>query len=201
MIRASVGLTTLLCLLIGLAPCSGLAQPTPGFDFQQPPATVDGIAAAASRVKTARCRTSACRAIVVIDRVLQISDDSIVNIRFGAVDDNDQPRIARRRLEQLLLRHKALYGPTCVMAARIMSRINLASDPDQLSPGVVLTGTAVDMDRRDHGHCATRLMAALPRVPDNDRIRINSRALCLEDHPHPRAACDALARGAIDRGY
>ena len=203
MTKTSSSITTLICCLVGLMPGSVRARPTLGLDLQHPPATIGGIAAAASRVKATNCRTSACRAIVVIDGVIQISEDSIVNIGFGAIGDNDQPRIARHRLEQLLLRHESLYGPTCAMAVRIMSRIDLASDPDQLSPGVVLAETAIDMDERNHGRCATRLMAALSRVPDNDRIRLNSRALCLDDlanHSRSRAACDALARGAVDRG-
>lgn len=204
MIRTSASLPTLLFFAVALAPCSGQARPNLELDVLRPPATVDGIAAVASRVARANCRTSACRAIVVIDGVLKISDDSIVNVGVGAVGDDDQPRIARLRLEELLLRQKALYGPTCAMAARIMSRIDLAADRDQLFPGVVLAETAVDMDERNHGHCATRLMAALPHFPDNDRIRVNSRALCIDDlinHPRSRAACQALASGAFDREY
>ena len=85
-----------------------------------------------------------------------------------------------------------------------MSRIDLASNIHELSTGVTLVEAAIDMDARDHGHCARRLMAALPRIPDNDRIRINSRDVCIADlanHPHERAACEALAQGAVDRGY
>ena len=124
--------------------------------------------------------------------------------RNGAIYENGQGAIAHRRLEHLLLCHRALFAPVCAMSTNIMARIHLSPDPDAMTVGVELMDTAVDMDLRGGGHCAADLVAALPRDTENDRIRINSQSLCLGDdvgHPRPNAACDALAKGAVDRGY
>ncbi|WP_428377365.1 hypothetical protein [Lichenicoccus sp.] len=56
----------------------------------------------------------------------------------------------------------------------------------------------MDIDLRDHGHCARDLLAALPKEPANDVIRRNASSLCAngdENHHRPKAACDALMRG------
>ena len=58
---------------------------------------------------------------------------------------------------------------------------------------------AVDMDLRDHGHCAQDLLASLPRYPANDEVRSNAQSLCVdfsENHRRSKEACDVLITGS-----
>ena len=82
----------------------------------------------------------------------------------------------------------------------MISRVH--PDLEAMSVLVTLLVNGVDMDLRNHGHRAQALMAALPRDPENDQIRMNARDICIngsENHRRPRAACAVLVQGVDER--
>ena len=175
-------------------------------DLKAIPPTSGGLAIAARKVSASRCRTPSCRAITTIDRLLAIERDREDEDYgpAGTVYAGDKPRIAERLIDRLLFQHPKLFRPVCTIAGDLLSRVHLDPDTDELFVSTTLLILAVDMDRRDQGHCAADLVSMLPHDPENDRIRINSRDLCMSDYvgrPRPPAACEALAAGAIDHGY
>ncbi len=98
----------------------------------------------------------------------------------------------------MLLRHPELYGPVCATGAKLISLFGLAPDTYDMIVPTQLMINAVDMDLRDHGHCARDLVATLPQDPANDDIRFNANSLCVkgvENQHRPKAACDVLIQG------
>ena len=162
--------------------------------------TVDDVASAAAHARATHCRTSSCKAIIVIH---ELSD-----IEFYAVGDangvaslylGNRPKIAGRRLDRTLLDHPELYGPVCAMAVKLVSH---AHPNGEIFIPAMLLMHGVDMDLHDHGQCAQDLVAALPRDPANDLIRINARQACVNDnenHHRPQVACAVLAEGVKEK--
>ena len=195
----------LICSAASVPTMAGQPWPSTA-DLEAIPPTSGGLAVAAKKASASRCRTPSCKAIITIDRLLVIQrerqDEDYGSA--GTVYEGNKPRVAKRRIDQLLFQYRNLFQPVCTAAGHLLSRVHLDPDTDELFVSTTLLIVAVDMDLRDHGRCAADLVSMLPHDPENDRIRINSRDLCMSDYVgrrRPPAACEALANGAIDRGY
>jgi hypothetical protein len=169
--------------------------------------TVDDVAAAAAHARAMHCRASSCQAIIVIHELLDIEKYKIDNDIEGPngvvlLRPGNWPKIANRRLNRTLLDHPELYGSVCAMGVKLVSRIHLDLATGEIFIPVILLQHSVDMDLRDHGHCARDLVAALPRDPTNDLIRINAQSACVNDNEYqyrPKAACAVLAEGVKEK--
>lgn len=162
--------------------------------------TAHDVAAAAARARASHCRTPSCKAIITIHELVRIALYEIGDANGGASLYGNRPRIAGRRVNHVLLDHPELYGPVCAMGVKLLSHVR--PDSGEIFIPVTLLVHGVDIDLRDHGHCAQDLVAALPRDPGNDQIRINARDLCVagdEDHPRPKAACAVLVEGVDEK--
>ena len=163
--------------------------------------TVAGVASAAAHAQATRCETSFCKAIVIIDELMDIAQYEIGDANgVASLYLGDRPEVAGRLLRQALLDHSELFGPVCVTATMLISRVH--PELGQIFVPVTLLVNSVDMDERDHGHCAQTLVAALPYDPGNDQIRLNARRLCIngdENQHRSKTACAALARGVDER--
>ena len=173
---------------------------TSGWDPDKTAPTVDDVASAAARAGATHCRTSSCKAIIVIHELA-----NIVQYEFG--DENganefigNRPQIAGHRLERTLLDHPGLYRPVCATGAKLISQVH--PDTGEIFIPVMLLLNAVDIDLREHGHFALDLAAALPRDPGNDQIRINARDLCAGgelNHHRTKTACAVRVEGVDER--
>ena len=162
--------------------------------------TVRDVASAAAQARAMHCKTSSCKAIIIIHELANIEEYKITNEIEGPngavmLRPGNWPRIANRRLDRTLLDHPERYGPVCAMAVKLVSRVH---PNGEIFIPVTLLVEGVDMDLHDHGHCARNLVAALPRDPANDLIRINARDSCFygdEKHDRSKAACAVLVEG------
>ena len=103
-------------------------------------------------------------------------------------------------MNRVLLDHPELYGPVCATGVKLLSRVR--PDSGEIFVPVTLLVHGVDIDLRDRGHCAQDLVAALPRDPGNDQIRINARDLCVagdENYPRPKTVCAVLVEGVDEK--
>ena len=160
--------------------------------------TVDDVASAAAHARATHCRTSSCKAIIVIHELSDIVEYEIGDTNGGHSLGN-RPRIAGQRLDRTLLDHPELYEPVCAMAVKLVSRVH---PNGEIFIPVLLLVHGVDMDLRDHGHCARDLVAALPRDPANDLVRVNARDSCFygdEKHDRSKAACAVLVDGVKEK--
>ena len=160
---------------------------------------VADVVAAAAHARATRCETPSCTAIIVIKQLMDIMqyEDGDAN-GIASLYTGHRPEIAGRRLDHVLLDHPALYGPVCMMAAKLISRVHQG----EMFVPVTLLLDSVDMDMRRHGHCSDDLVAALPRDPGNDQARMNARRLCIngfENHRRTGAACAVLVRGVDEK--
>ena len=160
--------------------------------------TVDDVASAAAQARSTHCRTSSCKAIIVIHKLWLIEKykmiDNDIEGPNGVVlfKPGNWPEIAARRLDHTLLDHPERYGSVCAMGAKLVSHVH--PNGETFIP-IMLLMRGVDMDLRDHGHCARDLAAALPRDPADDQIRIDARDLCIDADHRPKAACAVLIEG------
>ena len=177
------------------------APPASGWDPDGTAPTVHDVASAAARARATHCRTPSCKAIITIHELVDIlyyefgDANGIASLYVG-----NRPQIAGRRVNRTLLDHPELYGPVCAMGVKLLSRVR--PDSGEIFIPVMLLMNSVDIDLRDHGRCERDLVAALPRDPANDQIRINARDLCVagdEDHPRPKAACAVLVEGVDEK--
>ncbi len=157
------------------------------------------VASAAAHARAIHCKTPSCKAIVIIHGMINIAryEDGDAN-GIASLYVGNRPKIAGRRLDRLLLNHPALYGPVCATGSKLISRFQLAPGIYEMIVPVQLLLNAVDMDLRDHGHCARDLLAALPNDPANNEVRSNAQSLCdsdYENHDRPKAACHVLISG------
>ena len=165
--------------------------------------TVNGVASAVAQVRATHCRTSSCKAIIVILELADIEEYRIDHDIEGAggvvlLGPGNWPKIADRRLHRALLDHPERYKSVCAMAAKLFSRIHLDPANGEIFIPVTIMVRGVDMDLRDHGHCAQDLVAALPRDSANDLIRINAQSACVDDdehHERSETACAVLGEG------
>ena len=163
--------------------------------------TVAGVASAAAHVRATRCETSSCKAIVVVHELMDIAQyeigdaNGVTSLYLG-----DRPEVAGHRLRRTLLDHPDLFSSVCATAARLVSRVH--PELGQIFVPVTLLVNSVDMDMRDHGHCAQTLVTALPRDPGNDQIRLNARRLCIngdENQHRSKTACAVLVQGVDEK--
>ena len=159
---------------------SGTAAQSAPLDPDDTPATPHGVDLAAAGAVATRCRTPSCLGIITIGQVMLIADDEDQDESApgGQVFAGDRPRIARARLDEVLLAHPERYAAVCAAAGRMLGRVHLTETSDTLYVPVTLLVTAVAMDARGGGHCARELARALPRDDANERIRQDARALC-----------------------
>ncbi len=157
------------------------------------------VAVAAAYAHSIHCKTPSCKAIIVIHELIDIA-------RFEYGDANGiaslytgkRPEIAGNQLDRVLLNHPKLYGPVCTTGSKLISRFRLAPGIYEMDVPVQLLLSAVDMDLRNHGHCARDLLAALPKDLANNEVRSNAQSLCAngyENHSRPKAACHVLISG------
>ena len=161
--------------------------------------TLIDVASAAARARATRCNTASCKAIIVINELIDIAryEDGDAN-GVASLYRGTRPQIAGRRLDHALLDHPALFGPVCATGAKLMRKVRLGPGIYEMIVPVQLLINGVDMDLRDHGHCARDLVAALPEAAANAEVRQNAHVLCIhgdENQHRPRAACDVLIQG------
>ena len=159
------------------------------------------VAQAADHARSIGCETSSCKAIIAIDEVVRGEIKKYENVNDGALYSDKAARTAARTLNAALLDHPALFAPVCQMSARLLSRFHNGPDVPDIAVPVQLLIESVDMDIRDHGHCAHDLITALPNDKANTKIRFGAHALCVNDdnnHRRTRAACDTLIPGLTD---
>ena len=167
--------------------------------------TVDDVASAAAHARATHCRTSSCKAIIVIhelwviERYKMIDNDIEGPNGVVLLKPGNWPKIAARRLDRTLLDHPERYGSVCAMGAKLVSRVHLDPATGEMFIPIMLLMRGVDMDLRDRGHCARDLVAALPKDPANDQIRINARDLCINEDQEPQAACAVLVVGVKEK--
>ena len=169
-----------------------------GWDPDMTAPTIDDVAAA--RARAAHCRTSSCKAIVTTDKLMKIEQYEFGDKNGENEYIGNRPVVAGHRLDRVLLGHPGLYGPVCATGTELISRVHAATG--EMFIPVTLLVNAVDMDLRDHGHCARDLAAALPRDPGGDQIRINARELCVigdENQHRPNSACAVLVEGVDEK--
>ena len=162
---------------------------------------VRDVAQAAGHAQKIGCGTSSCKAIIVIGEVVKAEIHKYDDVIGGALYSDKAARTAARTLNAALLDHPALFGPVCQMSTRLLSRFHNGPDVPDITVPVQLLIESVDMDIRDHGHCAHDLITALPADKANIKIRLGAHALCVNDdnnHRRTRAACDTLIPGMID---
>ncbi len=183
----------------GMTEAMAAAPSAPVWNPDDTAPMTNDVASAAARARATHCTTPSCQAIIVIHELVDIA-------RFEAGDANglasirasNRPQIAGRRLNRVLLRHPELYGPVCATGAKLISRFRAGPGVYEWWVPIQLMINAVDMDLRDHGHCAWDLVAALPKDPANNEIRLNASSLCvsgIENQHRPKAACDVLIQG------
>ena len=186
-------------LLISIVGLSRVSAASSNTDTTLP--TVPDVARSAFDARRTLCKTPSCRAIIVIDELMDIAHyemgdaNGVASLYLGR-----RPEIAGRRLDHVLLDHPALFGPVCRTAAKLVSQVH--SDLGTIFVPVTLLVNSVDMDLRSHGHCAQTLVTALPRDPENDQIRMNARDACIsgeENHRHSRSACAVLVQGVDEK--
>ncbi len=188
------------CWIGTTAALKAAAPAAPVWNPDETPPTMNDVASAAAHAQAIQCRRPSCKAIIVIHEIIDIAkyeDGPPVNGIAGLYVGN-RPKIAGRRLDRVLLKHPALYGPVCATGSKLLSRFRISPGVYEMYVPVQLLLNAVDMDLRDHGHCARDLLAALPNDPANNEVRSNAQSLCdsdYENHDRPKAACDALTRG------
>ncbi len=204
---------TKLSILLGVAVLACAAAPAareaavPSASSWNPDETAPiehDVASAAAHARATHCRTSSCKAIIIIHELSDIEEykiDHDIEGPHGAVllMPGNWPKIADRRLHRSLLDHPERYGPVCAMAVKLVSRVHPGGE---IFIPVTLLVHGVDMDLRGHGHCAQDLVTALPRDPANDLIRINARDLCVygdEKHERSKAACAVLVEGVVEK--
>ena len=193
------------CLtLLWAGTSSAAGSPTLSAAGWDPDATaplVPDVEAAAAHARAIDCETPSCKAIIVIDKLLDIMqfEDGDAN-GIASLHVGNRPDIAGHRLDRTLLDHPALYRPVCATATKLISRVHPEMEATFVPVTLLLNG--VDMDLRDHGHCAGMLVRALPRDQGNDQIRMNARDACIggfENHRRPKAACAVLVQGVDEK--
>ena len=157
------------------------------------------VASAAAHARATHCKTPSCKAIIVIHELIDIAryEDGDAN-GVASLYTGNRPQIAGRRLDHVLLGHPALFGPVCTTGAKLIRNFRLSPGIYEMIVPVQLLVNSVDMDLRDHGHCAQDLLAALPSDPARDEVRQNANDLCVngyENHVRGKAACDVLIQG------
>ena len=162
---------------------------------------VRNVAQAADHARRIDCETSPCKAIIVIDDVIKSESKKFENVNKDILYSDKAARTAARTLNAALLDHPALFGPVCQMSARLLSRFHNGPDVPDIAVPVQLLIESVDMDIRDHGHCAHDLITALPADKANIEIRLDAHVGCVngdDNHRRTRAACDTLIPGMTD---
>ena len=185
--------------------CSGMteamadAPSTPRWNPDDTAPMTDDVASAAAHARATHCKTPSCNAIIIIHELIDI-------LRFDVGDANgvaslntgNRPQIAGRRLDRVLLRHPDLYAAVCATGGKLIARFGRAPEFYEMIVPVQLLINSIDMDLRDHGHCAQDLLAVLPKDHADDEVRLNANTLCvngIENHDRPKAACDVLIQG------
>ena len=194
-------IAVLACAAAGSAAEAATTWSASRWDPDETAPTEHDVASAAAHARAMHCRTSSCKAIIVIHELSDIEEYEIGDTNGGRSLGN-RPKIAGRRLDRTLLDHPELYRPVCAMALKLVSRIHLDLATGDIFIPIRLLVHSVDMDLRDHGHCARDLVAALPRDAANDLIRINARDICAngdENQDRPKAACAVLVEGVIEK--
>ncbi len=193
-----LGLAVLSCDGIAAAKAA-ISTTSPAWNPNDTAPMIADVASAAAHTRAIHFRTPSCKAIITINAMIKIGtfEDGDAN-GIAALDVGNRPKIAGRRLDRVLLNHHDLYRPVCAVGANLISRFRLTPGIYEMDVPVQLLLNAVDMDLRDHGHCAQDLLAALPKTRANDQVRINAQSLCdsdYENHDRPTAACDVLIQG------
>ena len=159
------------------------------------------VAQAADHARRIKCDTSSCKAIIVIDEVVKGEMKKFENVNKDIPYSDEAARTAARTLNAALLDHSALYVPVCQTSARLLSRFHNGPDVPDIAVPIQLLIESVDMDIRDHGHCARDLITALPTDKANVQIRLDAHVGCVngdDNHRRTRAACDTLIPGMSD---
>jgi len=159
------------------------------------------VAQAADHARRIGCETSSCKAIIAIDEVVRGEMKKYENVNKDVLYSDEAARTAARTLNAALLNRPALYVPVCQMSARLLSRFHNGLDVPDIAVPVQLLIESVDMDIRDHGHCAHDLITALPADKANIEIRLDAHVACVngdDSHRRTRAACDMLIPGMTD---
>ena len=162
---------------------------------------VRDVAQAADYARRIRCDTSSCRAIIVVDEIIKAEGRKFRDVNKDILYSDKAGRTAARTLNAALLDHPAMFAPVCQVSARLLSRFHNGPDVPDIAVPVQLLVESVDMDIRDHGHCAHDLITALPADKANIEIRLDAHVLCVNDdnnHRRTRAACDMLIPGMTD---
>ena len=156
--------------------------------------TRSGIAAAASSAHAVRCRTLNCRAVEAIDELMKIVSYEDDNEEMGSAKILYSELAVWRWRRRALLDRPNLYPAFCTTGAKLLGRVSPGSD--EIDVSVTLLVAAVDVDLRSRMSCVRDMVAALPRSPAADDVRIAAHNACTYDwHPRPRAACDTLVDG------
>ena len=191
------GVVLLTCL--AATDTSASSAPTAaGWDPDDTLPTVDAVKAAAGRARAERCRTPSCQGIETIDGLIRIVLYVVDNASMSGLPGPLPYSTARiwRRLHQVLFNRPDLYGPFCAASVRLLEKVS--PDPDEILVPVTLLADGVDVDLRSHLHCAHDMVAALPKSPAIDQVRINAYDTCTspyDRHPRPEAACETLVQG------
>ncbi len=159
------------------------------------------VAQAADHARRIKCETAPCKAIIVIDEVVKGEMKKFENVNKDVLYSDEAARTAARTLNAALLDHPTLYAPVCQMSASLLSRFHNGPDAPDIAVPVQLLIESVDMDIRDHGHCAHDLITALPADKANLEIRLDAHVGCVngdDNHRRTRAACNTLIPGLTD---
>ncbi len=185
------------CLAAGSARASARGAKPRGDPNDTAP-TFAALKAAIARARAERCRTPSCQAIEAIDGLMQIVTYTEDNEEMGSARLLFSPAVVRRRRGRALLDRRDLYAPFCATSTKILSRVPAKPDPDNDSLLRTLLEAAVDVDLRNHGHCAGDMVAAMPKSPAIDQLRKDAYHACenpFDGHPPPKAACRTLVKG------
>lgn len=156
---------------------------------------------AANHARRIGCKTSSCKAIIVINDVIKSENKKFENVNKDILYSDEAGRTAARALNTVLLNHPILYAPVCQMSVRLLSRFHNGPKVPDIAVPVQLLIQSVDMDIRNHGHCAHDLITALPADKANIEIRLDAHVGCVngdDNHRRTRAACDTLIPGMTD---
>ena len=171
-----------------------LAKHTPDlFVLQTPEASKDSIAAAAKSVRAARCQSAPCRAVVILDQVLDI-DDAAMRTTMGVtrpIPRNRDAIVAAQR-RAVILDHPASYAAVCdEMVAALR-----AGTHDETAPGVgqSFVSLASRMDERKPAACLRRVLEVWPDGPDWADTLKSAQTLCENDQPPGGARCSRMTR-------
>ena len=183
--------------LVLAALVTGMAHAAPtgsvlNLDDTEP--TVDDVAAAAARARAVRCPTPACQAIEAVDQLMKIEAFEDDHEQMGTARIMYSEPLVWRWRRRVLLDRPALYPAFCAAGARLLGRV-LPGTEGSTAFSATLLVAAVDIDLRSHADCVRDMVAALPRSPETDAVRVTAEDFCRSDwHARPRVACEALVK-------